>query len=151
MDDELRSYLGRNLPHWRIDGATYFVTWRIARDQPDLDATERTIVSEAIRHFDLVRYELLAWVVMNDHVHVVLTPFAAHELGHTMHSWRSYTTHVLHQLGRIGRIWQPEYMDRIIRNEKELQNTVEYVRNNPHARWPDVLDYPWVWTRWFGE
>jgi REP element-mobilizing transposase RayT len=148
VDDEFRSYRGRNLPHWRSEGATYFVTWRIARGQPDLDASERTAVSQAICHFHLVRYELFAWVVMNDHVHVVLIPFAAHELGDIMHSWRSYTTRALHRMGRIGRVWQPDYLDRVVRDQDELQRTVEYILNNPLARWPDVRRYPWVWARW---
>ncbi len=147
MDEHFRIYR-RKLPHWRLEGGTYFVTWRIARSRSDLDPTERTVVSQAIRHFDLVRYELFAWVVMNDHVHVVLIPFAAYELEDIMHSWRSYTTRALHRMGRIGRVWQPEYMDRIIRDEDGLQRTVEYILNNPHARWPDTWSYPWVWARW---
>ena len=149
--DEKFIFYRRKLPHWRLDGATYFVTWRVGRGQTDLEPSERTCVGQVIRQFDLVRYELFAWVVMNDHVHVVLTPLAARRLHEIMHSWRSYTTHALHRLGRIGRVWQPEYMDRIIRNDEELRNTVEYVLNNPHARWPDILSYPWVWARWREE
>src|SRR6185503_6360625 len=80
MDEEGLRVYRRKLPHWRIDGSTYFVTWRVDRDQSDLTASERTCVAKTIRHFDLVRYELLVWVVMNDHVHVVLTPFAKHPL-----------------------------------------------------------------------
>jgi REP element-mobilizing transposase RayT len=141
----------RKLPHWRLPGATYFVTWRIARNQPDLKAAERTTVSQAICHFDRIRYELIAWVVMNDHVHVVLAPLRAHELHSIMHSWRSYTTNDLRRQGRVGRVWQPEYMDRIIRDDRELHDTVEYVLNNPQARWPHVSSYPWAWARWRGE
>jgi REP element-mobilizing transposase RayT len=62
----------RTLPHWRKQAATYFVTWRIARGQKELSGEERTVVMNAIRHFDGNRYDLDVFVVMNDHVHVIL-------------------------------------------------------------------------------
>ena len=64
----------RNLPHWRLTGATYFVTWRLHSTQADLTPTERDLVAEAIRHFEGVRHTNFAWVVMNDHAHVLLMP-----------------------------------------------------------------------------
>jgi hypothetical protein len=93
-------------------------------------------------------YELLVWVVMNDHVHVVLTPFAKHPLESIVRGWKSYTTNALNRLGRMARVWQPEYMDRIIRSDRELEETIAYVLSNPEARWPGVQHYPWVWARW---
>ncbi len=62
----------RRLPHWRQDGSTYFVTWRVRPDQPKLTDNERSVVCQAICHFDRQRYELAAFVVMDDHVHVML-------------------------------------------------------------------------------
>ena len=70
----------RKLPHWRQENAAYFVTWRLAQGQPELDSTERDPVMEAIRKFDGRRYELAAYVIMDDHVHVLLAPLPAHEL-----------------------------------------------------------------------
>ena len=137
----------RKLPHWRADAATYFVTWRIDRARPDLDPAERDLVSLALRHFDGERYELLAYVVMNDHVHVVVTPRPGRNLEQIVHSWKSYSAHRL-RAGRSGRVWQPEYYDRIIRNEAELSQKIEYTLGNPFTRWPDLTEYPWVWTRW---
>jgi hypothetical protein len=46
---------------------TYFVTWRLARAQQELDASERALVAEAIRKFD-GRYKLAAYVVTDDRV-----------------------------------------------------------------------------------
>ena len=42
----------RQLPHWRNDGATYFITWRLARGQDELDSRERDLVASAICTFD---------------------------------------------------------------------------------------------------
>ncbi len=138
----------RNLPHWRVVDATYFVTWRLERDQPDLSCTERSVVADSLRHFDGQRYELFASVVMNDHVHAVVTPLGSWLLERLIHGWKSFTTHELcRSHGRMGRIWQTEYFDRVIRNETELWEKVTYVLQNPWTRWPELDDYPWLSVR----
>jgi hypothetical protein len=50
----------RKLPHWSQDQVTYFVIWRLAREQRELDSNERDLVLTAIRKFDGRRYELAA-------------------------------------------------------------------------------------------
>gem|GEM_PF-3769764 len=60
------------LPHWRMDGSTYFVTWRLASAQRSLDHRERSLVADALKHFAGSRYDLFAYVVMDDHVHVLV-------------------------------------------------------------------------------
>jgi hypothetical protein len=47
--------------------------------------------------------------------------------------------------GRFGRIWQDEYFDRIVRDEKEFMQKLDYIVNNPWKRWPNIQDYPWGW------
>jgi hypothetical protein len=46
---------------------------------------------------------------------------------------------------RLGRVWQDEYFDRIIRDDKEFGQKAEYIVGNPRKRWPTVQEYPWVW------
>jgi hypothetical protein len=48
---------------------------------------------------------------------------------------------------RLGRVWQDEYFDRIMRNDRELLQTAEYIITNPWKRWPEIKEYPWVWPR----
>ena len=150
LDDDVRVYSGK-LPHLRLDGATYFVTWRVERGIPELTPAERSAVMSALRYFDGTRYELIACVVMNDHVHVVVTPSEPYQLEQLLHSWRGFTTRELRVGGREGRIWQREYMDRIIRNERDLRQVADYVVSNPQARWPDCEHYEWVWANWMDE
>src|SRR5713101_2582083 len=64
----------RKLPHWRQDQVTYFVTWRLGQGREELDASERELVVAAMKSFDGQRYQLVAYVVMDDHVHALLTP-----------------------------------------------------------------------------
>ena len=138
----------RRLPHWRLTGATYFVTWRLQRGQADLTPAERTLVVSAIKHFEHERYELTAFVVMNDHVHVLVTPSEQHRLEEIVHSWKSYTTHCIQrQTGRQGSVWLVESFDRLVRDEAELLEKAEYILNNPWKRWPEITEYPWVWAQ----
>ncbi len=92
--EELQIYQ-RRLPHWRIDGSVYFVTWRLQPFQYELNAQERTIIENAIGHFDGERYELLAYVVMHDHVHLIVEPEENYRLQQLVHSWKSFSTNQL--------------------------------------------------------
>ena len=113
----------------------YFVTWRLVKNSPELSAEERELVVAALRNFDLQRYELIGYVVMNDHVQVVVKPAADYNLTAIVQSWKSYTTNRLQRAhGRSGRVWQREYFDRIIRDDEELSGRLEYILGNPGKR-----------------
>ncbi|HUY28733.1 MAG TPA: transposase [Candidatus Binataceae bacterium] len=145
-DDRRAFFYRRHLPHWRADRATYFVTWRLARGQAELDPAERTIVADAIRHFIGVRYEIIAFVVMNDHVHSIVVPLSEFSVEGIVHAWKSFTAHAIRK-GRTGSgpVWQREYFDRVIRDDRELQEKRLYILANPFKRWPEIDSYLWVW------
>src|SRR5688572_12859098 len=66
------------------------------------------IVADAITHFDGTRYELLAWCVMPNHVHVVLT--LSDRIDRVIHSWKSFTSKASNRLlNREGAFWQDDY------------------------------------------
>ncbi len=90
------------------------------------------IVADALRHFDGERYALDAWVVMPNHVHVLVTPKEGHDLSETLHSWKSFTANRINQLlGRTGQFWQHENYDHIVRNESSLFQIRQYIERNP--------------------
>jgi hypothetical protein len=96
----------RKLPHWRMSGAIYFVTWRLAKRQAILVSEERTIVMNGITHFENQRYVLQAYVVMDDHVHSLLQPFEGFPLHRIVHSWKSVTAkRLVKESGRRAPIW----------------------------------------------
>ena len=103
------------------------------------------IVGEAISHFDKERYRLFAWCVMPNHVHAVFK--TALPLEDILHSWKSYTrVRINRLLGRTGKLWQDDYFDRLMRNERQLRRAVDYVLRNPVKAglvdWPFVRSYP---------
>ena len=149
MDDRRLSTLHRRrLPHFvppqTEHGLTYFVTWRLRRGVPHLASDERSCVLGAINHFDAIRYDVHAAVVMDDHVHVLFTLLANHTLSRVLHAWKSFTAHELQKLGRRGSVWQDEYFDRTIFSAAEFEQKATYIVANPAKRWPSLSGYQWV-------
>ena len=143
---EPRLVYHRNLPHWRLDGVTYFTTWRLDDRSGDLSPEDRSIVLQVLRYFRGRRYHLYACVVMDDHVHAIVRPFKDHTLSSIMHSWKSYSAHELNRRShRTGQVWQHESYDRIVRNTRDLWEKICYIQSNPQRRWPTLITYPWVW------
>ena len=90
------------------------------------------MVQNALLYFDGERYVLHAWVVLPNHVHVLFTPKAGHEMSEIAHAWKSFTAHEGNKaLQRAGEFWQREPFDRYIRDEKHFTNAVAYIENNP--------------------
>jgi REP element-mobilizing transposase RayT len=89
-------------------------------------------VESALQAFDGTRYRLLAWVVMPNHVHVLVEISEAYPLSRIVHTWKSYTAKEANRLlARTGEFWQREYFDRAIRDEKHLEAAVRYIHENP--------------------
>lgn len=96
------------------------------------DTRVARIVQNAFLHFDGERYRLLAWVIMPNHVHVIVEILEGHPLPEIIHSWKSYTARRINQLlGKTGSLWQPDYFDRYIRSEKHLHFAIDYIHTNP--------------------
>lgn len=135
----------RKLPHWRLEGGIYFITWRLHEHQIELNHAERELVVSVLGYFQETRYRLHAYVVMNNQVHVIVKSLAEYELQSVTHSWKSYSANKLQrQFDRKGSIWQRESFDRIIRDEEEYFEKVQYIHDNPFKRWPDLCEYPWM-------
>jgi REP element-mobilizing transposase RayT len=104
------------------------------------------LVARAVTHFESTHYELHAWCVMPNHVHVVMRPLGSQILSDILHSWKSFTAKEANRmLGREGSFWQKESYDHIVRDADELQRTIRYVCENPHQA--GLKDCPWVWPK----
>ena len=95
---------------------------------PDLAA----IVFDVLLHFDGKRYAMETFVVMPNHVHVLFRLLAPHHLESVVQSWKGFSARQINrQLGKDGRLWQPDYWDRLIRNEGHWLKCLEYIQENP--------------------
>ncbi len=89
-------------------------------------------VEESLLHFDGDRYHVHAWVIMPNHVHVLMTPAAGRALSTIVQAWKSYSARVANRLlGRDGTFWFPDYFDRAIRDDRHFADVVRYIEGNP--------------------
>ena len=138
----------RNLPHLRISGATYHVIWCVDSSFGLLPDFTKKLTFETILRFCPERYDLLGCVVMDEHVHVVLTPEVEWPLAKIVHTWKSYTAHETNKhLSRKGLVWQDESYDRIIRGDSDLYEKLLYLFNNSRERWSELRNYPFLWIK----
>ena len=109
-----------------------------------------SLVKDALEYHDGTRYDLVAWCIMPNHVHVLINRLTDDSLSTIMHTWRSYTAKEANSLlGRKGQFWMREYFDRYIRDQRHYATTVNYILNNPvKAQLVDNIEgWPWL----FGE
>lgn len=90
------------------------------------------MVQETLLKDDGRKYSLSAWVVMPNHVHMLVTRFDNYTLSDIMQLFKSITSHKANKtLRRSGQFWMPEYFDRYIRTAEHHRTTVQYIENNP--------------------
>jgi len=90
------------------------------------------VVQDAILRFDGKRYCTYAWVIMPNHVHILVSTFENISMSSIIHSWKSFTaTAANRSLGLKGKFWQEDYYDRFMRNEKHYNAVHAYIVNNP--------------------
>ncbi|MEY2540324.1 MAG: REP-associated tyrosine transposase [Verrucomicrobiota bacterium] len=89
-------------------------------------------VDSALRHFDGDRLLLISSVVMPNHVHLLFVQNPEHPLEKLLRSWKTFTARRINSLvGRSGDLWQRDYFDRVVRDERHFANCVRYIRRNP--------------------
>lgn len=89
-------------------------------------------VRDALKFNDKIKYDLISWVIMPNHVHLLLTPKKNVHLPNILHSIKSFTAQMANKLlQRNGQFWQHESFDRYIRNYKHFAAVVRYIEQNP--------------------
>src|SRR5262249_8435918 len=111
------------------------------------------LVIQAFQTFDGARYRLIAWVIMPNHVHVLIESFAGIPLVQVVQSWKSCTANQANRiLRRTGPFWQPDYFDRAIRDERHFLRAIQYIHETPVkaglAAVPE--DYPYSSAKAYG-
>ena len=142
---EERQYFGK----WDsyLDKAEFGPRWL---SQPEIT----DIVQEALHYRDGKVFDLHAFCIMSNHVHVVFEPVGKSDwqsdllpLHKIMQSLKRHTSRRANLiLGRQGAFWQDESYDHVIRDNEEYMRIVNYVLENPVkaglvAQWDK-----WQWT-----
>ncbi len=106
------------------------------------------IVADSILHFAGDRYDLGAWCVMPNHVHLIISPKAGHDLAGILHTIKRHSASEANKvLGRTGAFWQKESYDHMIRDADDYWNQRIYILGNPKSaglvNWEFVGDGAW--------
>jgi len=99
------------------------------------------------------RYELRAWVVMPNHVHV-LFKVGSVSMSETVGAWKKHTGRLANKLlGKQDAFWAEDYFDVFMRDAEHEQKTIRYIENNPtKAKLVlDPKDWPWSSVRFRNE
>jgi REP element-mobilizing transposase RayT len=116
------------------------------------DPAAAGLVQQALHHFDGVRYRLLAWVVMPNHIHALIETLGTWSVARVAGTWKSYTGRRLSAMFHIRqgaeriRIWHREYWDRFIRNKEHFEATIDYIHDNPVAAGLVARAEAWPWS-----
>lgn len=123
-----------------LDEARFGPTWLRQKELAQLVTDAIHYGAQALNH-----YELYAYVVMANHVHLLALPRV--DPSRLLHSLKGFTAReanwILHRTGEP--FWQRECYDHWIRDEREFERVRTYIENNPVraglvAR---AEDYPW--------
>jgi REP element-mobilizing transposase RayT len=96
------------------------------------DVSHATIVETALFHGIEDRYDLHAFVIMPNHVHVMIAAHPGNRLADIVQSWKSWSARAMNRCrGGIGSVWQRDYFDQYMRSERHASETIAYIEQNP--------------------
>ena len=117
-----------------LDGSSYGPDW--LKEEKVV-----SIVKEAIHYRDQKEYDLYAFCIMSNHVHMVFKDLASPKssivkdhfpVTEMLKNLKSYTgLQANRELGRKGSFWHEESYDHMIRNDESLERIISYTINNP--------------------
>jgi len=90
------------------------------------------IVAKSLLHFDGSRYHMGDFVVMPNHVHLIVCLLGETDIEAQCTSWKRFTAKEINQkLGTKGRFWQEESFDHLIRSPEQFDAIQCYIARNP--------------------
>jgi len=93
-----------------------------------------------------VQYDLRAWVVMPNHVHLL---FQVQDvpMWRLVDAWKGYTAKAANKvLGRKGKFWHDGYWDTYMRDGEHERRTRRYIENNPTKARLVASPQHWPWS-----
>jgi putative transposase len=96
--------------------------------QPDI----ARVVAGVLRKFDGARYQHHAFVIMPNHVHVLVSLAVGTDLTALVKAWKGASARAINRRrGGGGSHWQKDYYDRLIRDGGHFWNVAAYILRNP--------------------
>lgn len=104
------------------------------------------VVEDSLNFYHGQRYELRAWVVMPNHVHV-LFHVGDTSMARAVEDWKKFTAHAINKLlGRKGQLWAEDYWDTYMRDAAQEARTQHYIEANPVKAYLIREAKDWAWS-----
>ena len=98
----------------------------------------RKIVAESIHFFDGKHYVLHSYVIMPNHVHILLSPLGDTPVLDYVGEIKRFTSvRINKKLGKVGKVWQKGIFDRLVRDSIDFERYWNYIVENPRYLSPD--------------
>lgn len=93
-----------------------------------------------------VQYDLRAWVIMPNHVHLLFRVLDV-PMSQLVDAWKGYTAKEANKvLGSRGPFWQDNYWDTYMRDPDHERRTRTYIENNPTKAGLVKSAKEWAWS-----
>jgi REP element-mobilizing transposase RayT len=103
------------------------------------------LIEDSFRFRHVQDYELRAWVIMPNHVHLLFKVFGV-PMSQLLDAWKGFTATQANQvLGRRGKFWQDGYWDTFMRDAEHERRTQKYIEENPLKAGLVVSSAAWQW------
>lgn len=103
------------------------------------------LVEDSLRFRHGEDYELRAWVIMPNHVHLLFKVFNV-PMSQLLDAWKGFTAKQANKvLGRRGKFWQDGYWDTFMRDEEHERRTQKYIEENPVQASLVAARKEWPW------
>jgi putative transposase len=122
------------LTHRTGAGYTYFVTTKTWENRDLFRVSENSeILAQCLMHYRKKgTYLLHEFVVMTNHLHLLLTPNNETSLERAMQFIKGGSSHEIHkQRGHKMQIWQAGFHESTIRDDQDFVSRRQYIRMNP--------------------
>lgn len=104
------------------------------------------VVEKVLLEGDGRKYRIQAWVVMPNHVHLVVDVWDV-PLARLINGWKGKSSRLANVLlRRGGKFWQEEYYDTIVRDEAHLKRAIHYTEQNPVKASLAKTACDWLWS-----
>ncbi|HUT73938.1 MAG TPA: transposase [Armatimonadota bacterium] len=151
--EHLRHVRGRRVH--AVDGIYHLRTSTIRRTSLLADDACKEIVRDTLQRVAAVLdFDVLAYVIMPDHVHLLIQPHGA-SISKVMASFKRHSARNINKhLGRKGQVWREEFFDHMLRTNEHLEQLADYIHDNPVRRGlaPSARDWPFSsWHEVYGD
>ena len=127
-----------NFRRYYIPGSAVFITQVVQNREPVFrDSKYVDLLREILRNVGkLYPFEMLGYVFLLDHFHMIIQPAGESNFSDIMHSLKPNFTKAYKKLLGISRsetmrLWQKRFWDHVIRDDRDLENHLHYMHFNP--------------------